>query len=208
MKTLYSSTFLSAVLAFLLLLGQTEQPVNLVQTDIRPIFKTIVEAETTSEPSEGVSVEVFNSFGCPDCDVFGLGTLSQLHEKYGNDETEEFHLYLTPDKANVGELYAVKGAHCAAKFGRFWDMVRELHGLEVLSRREVDLTSQGLGLPIVEFRRCLDSDEMMEQIDADIARKRERAVDVRPTVFVNDVFLIGAHPLENIEREIQRSLNP
>lgn len=211
MKTLYSSTFMSAVLGFLLLLGQTEQNVILSEQDNKVNFRTIINHPEQTVEEEKVVIEVFTSFGCPECDTFGRGTLFELKEKYANSTEEEnteveLKIFFTPDKNNPSELYGVKGAHCAAEHERFWDMVRNLYLAPVINQREVDLIGQGMGLPIVEFRDCLRGETIMEKIDANIDYKRERQIEKRPSISVGKKLLLGNQPIENIEREVQRSL--
>ena len=210
MRTLYSSTFLTAILAFLGLLGGTGTPVILVQDRPPASFQTIIEPigplpEPTSE--DKVKVEIFNTFGCQACDIFGQGILPQLVEKYEGNEAVDLHLRLVPDRENDGELYAVRGAHCASKYGHFWDMIYKIHEAEELSKREVDLLGQELNLPILEFRSCLDSGEFDESIGQDISYAEARRVSSLPFIFVNDTILLGSQPIENIERIIGKYLN-
>lgn len=210
MRTLYSSTFLTAVLAFLALLGKTGTPVMVVADAPTPNFQTIIEpigpAPDPAEPTE-VRVEIFNTFGCQACDLFGQGILPQLVEKYEADASVALYLYLVPNRESEAELYATRGAHCAAKHDHFWDLVYQMHAAEELSRREVDLLGQELNLPVLGFRACLDSEEFDERIGRDIAYAEVKQVPVVPLIFVNDTVLLGPQPIENIERIINKYLN-
>ena len=211
MKTLYSSTFLSAVLAFLALLGRMDTPVMIVQDVPVPSFQTIIEpigAALLADEQEKVRLEIFNSFGCSDCDLLGQGILPQLVEKYAESEEVDLRLYLVPDKESEGELYAVRGAHCASRHERFWDLTYELHRIEVLNKREVDLAGQGLQLPVTEFRKCINSEDFDEKIDEDIAYSAAKKISQKPTILVNDTVLLGAQPIENIDRIIKKYLKP
>ncbi len=210
MKTLYSSTFLTAVLAFLMLLGKTQTPVIVVQDAIMPAFQTIIEpiGPGLSPAEQGVvKLEIFNTFGCQSCDLFGQGILPQLVEKYTENELVDLRLYIIPDRENEGELYAARGAHCASKYDRFWDIAYKMHEAEVLSKREVDLIGQELQLPVVEYRACLGSEEFDEQIGKDISHSETRNIDQKPTILVNDTIILGSQPVENIDRIINKYLN-
>lgn len=209
MKTLYSSTFLSLILAFLALLGNSGTPIELAPGAPAPSFQTIFEPIGPSLPRtelDKVKVEVFNTFDCADCDLFGQNVLPELVKKYTGSLEVEFHLYLVPDKASEGQLSAVRGAHCATRYERFWDMVYKLYQADVLSRREVDLTGQELGFPVKEFRTCIGSEDFDAAIDADLAYAVSRKVSRKPTILVNDTVLLGNQPLENIERVIKKAL--
>lgn len=210
MKTLYSSTFLTAVLAFLALLGATNKPVVIVHNGTTPAFQTIIEPIGPVLPpteQDKVKVEIFNTFGCISCDLFGQGILPQLVEKYAESKDVELHLYLVPNRESEGELYASRGAHCASKYGHFWDIAYKLHEAELLNKREVDLIGQEMNLPVIEFRNCLGSEEFDEQIGKDIAYAETRNIDQKPTILVNDTILLGPQPIENIDRIINKYLN-
>jgi protein-disulfide isomerase len=206
--TLYSSTFLTLILAFLMLLGQSGETVAVVQDGPHPSFQTIIEPIGPAfQDSDGkVTLEVFNTFGCQDCDNFGIGTLPALREKYAEDPAVDFHLYMIPDMENAGELSAARGAYCAANYERFWDMVTELHRLETLSSREVDIAGQGLNLPVLEFRNCIQNDVFDEQIASDVNYAQQKGVISIPTILVNGTVMMGAQPIENIEREVNKYL--
>lgn len=210
MKTLYSSTFLTAILAFLALLGATGKPVVIVQNGSIPAFQTIIEPIGPALPPTEhgkVKVEIFNTFGCLDCDLFGQGILPQMVEKYEESEEVELRLYLIPNRESEGELYASRGAHCASKHERFWDITYKLHEAELLSKREVDLIGQELNLPVVEFRNCLSSEEFDERIGQDISYAETRSIYQKPTILVNDTVLLGPQPIENIDRIIKKYLS-
>jgi len=209
MKTLYSSTFLSIVLAFLVLLGQTGEPVTIVQDGTTASFQTIIEpiGPNFIDPSEKVKIEVFNTFGCQECDNFGLGTFPSLQQKYSENKKVDLHLYLVPDLENESELYATRGAHCAVKYNKFLEMTFKLHSIEELNKREVDLMGQDMDFPIIEFRNCIQGEEFDQQIGEDIAYSQQKNIKQKPTILVNDTIMLGSQPLENIDREINKYLN-
>ncbi|MDH5597285.1 MAG: DsbA family protein [Candidatus Peregrinibacteria bacterium] len=209
MQTLYSSTFLSAILAFLIMLGQTGQPIVLDQSAPTPSFRSIIEpvGPTLASPDGKVQIEVFNTFDCPECDSFGLSTLFDLREKYTEDERVEFYLYLIPDKTSEAELFATRGVHCSSKYDRFWDMVYEMHNKDVINQREVDITGQGMSFPVLEFRDCISGEEMVPKIEEDLAYAQTRGITRKPSILVNGTLLLGAQPLENIERAVNQHLS-
>ena len=210
MKTLYSSTFLSLILAFLALMGKSGMPVIVVQDGPIPSFQTIIEPIGPALPpvaGEKIKVEVFNTFGCKACNLFGQNALPDLVKEYTGSNTVDLHLYLVPDKANEGELFAARGVQCAAKYDRFWDTVYKLYQTDALSSREVDLAGQELGFPVKEFRNCIGSQEFDGKIDEDIAYAASRKIGQKPTILVNDTIMLGPQPIENIDRIINKYLS-
>ena len=87
MKTLYSSTFLSVIIAFFTLLGMEGQIVN-VAKDVDSISFSNIEKPLPKSESDmlkaksPIGVEVFYSFKCSGCAIFGLNTVPALQEAY------------------------------------------------------------------------------------------------------------------------------
>jgi len=218
MKTLYSSTFLSLIIAFLVFLGMNEEPINLaVDPVIKPSFSTIIsplptilpafEAEAYANPTK-VTVEVFNTFGCNDCASFAINTLIPLREKYKDNENVEIKYYIVPNLESEGEKYSAIGVRCAEEQDKYWALFQELHlETEVLSSREVDLNFQEVPeIELISFRNCLKSDKYIEAIQADINYAGEKGITKKPTTIIGDYVLLGNQPIENIEKIINEIL--
>lgn len=203
MKTFYSSSFLTLVLAFLIFLGKGGGPITL-QRASSPSFKSIVEpmGPAPETPSK-ITLEIFNGLDCFACKLFSKNTLPALVQQYSQSDKIDFHLYLIPNDSE-NHWYGSRGAYCASSYGRFWDFVYALYDSETVTKREVDLIGQGLGFPIVDFRKCLDSDAFDTQIHDDIMRATSRKLIQKPTIFVNDTMLLGNQPLENIDYIIKK----
>ena len=218
MKKLYSSTFLSIIIAFLTLLGMQgeveimkNQAIPSFSNIIKPVpkiiseFDTEVEAEPIKLPIE---IEVFYTFGCADCTGFNLNTVPALLEKYGEDENVDLKLYVVPNKENDEEYYSAVGLKCAAEYEKYWELHRELNlTTEPLSRREVDLLGQGLELPVTTFRNCLLSGKYDEEIDKAIYRANQKNVTKKPAILIGDYKLFGNQPIENIQKIINEIKN-
>lgn len=213
MKTLYSSSFLSVILAFFIFMGAKDYPIVTPGNVEGYSFSNIVEPEPklfseTSLP-ESVTIEIFETFGCKDCMNFSLGTYKELKEKYKDDPRVEIKRFTIPDLSNEGEVAATIGVECAEEQGKGWEMYEALHiTTQPLSQREVDLIGQELGLPVIAFRACLKSDKYGAKIGEDIAYAEEKGITRKPTILIGDYILYGNQPIENIERVIERIFNP
>ncbi|MBU1935194.1 DsbA family protein, partial [Patescibacteria group bacterium] len=217
----YSSTFLSIILAFLVFLGVQGGPVEVTDDQglqyhfsniIRPVPEVLLdefgEAIEEKKP-EKVTVEVFTTFDCSECDRFAIDTFLPLREKYLEDESVEVKLFVVPDRESEAEYYSAVGIQCAAEQNSYWEMYRALHETpDPLNKREVDLNAQGLGLEIVPFRNCLNSGKYDEMIEADIAYAEGRGATTKPIVFIGGYVLLGNQPIENIEKIIKEALSP
>ena len=213
MKPLYSSAFLSIILAFFIFMGAKDYPILTPGNPGGYSFSNIIEPApklfSEASPPESVTIEVFETFGCKDCMNFSLGTYKELQEKYKDDARVELKRFTIPDLSNEGEVAATIGVECAAEGGKGEEMYEALHiTSEPLSQREVDLIGQELGLPVIPFRACLKSDKYGAKIGEDIAYAEEKGITRKPTILIGDYVLYGNQPVENIERVIDRILNP
>lgn len=198
---------MSLILLFLALLGSSGNAVRIDKNTPAPSFLTIFSPIGPNLPLADlgkVKLEVFTTFDCKDCTSFGLNTLPELVKSYSNNPQVDFHLYLIPDKNRESELSAVRGAQCATRYDRFWDMVNELYKTDNLDKRAVDLDGQGLKFPVKEFRACIGSTDYDAQIDQDLAYAASRKISQKPTILVNDTVLLGNQPIENIDYAIQK----
>lgn len=212
---LYSSTFLSIILAFFTLLGVQGKPVEIVKSEPIPTFSNIFRpvnqpmSEFEVQPvAENINIEVFYTFGCSDCKGFGLNTVPALFDKYTESENVNLEIYLNPDTKDAGQYYPAVGVKCAEEYGKYWEIHRELNLTpETLSQREVDLTGQVLELPIYEFRNCLKNGKYDDFISATNDVAKEKGVTKMPVVYINGYVLTGDQPIENIDRIINEILN-
>jgi protein-disulfide isomerase len=211
MKTLYSSTFLSIIIAFFAFLGMQGEAITIVR-DIEHSFSYIEKPLPKAPDSESVklpiTVEVFYSFGCFGCDDFGLNTVPALQKMYLEDQDVDLNFHITPAPDNDGEYYAVVGLKCASEYGKYWEMHQKIHATtEPLSSREIDLLGQELGLPIMEFRNCLRSGKYDEDIGKAMDYASQKGITKMPTILIDDYKLYGNQPIENIERVINQIRN-
>ncbi|MBN2087577.1 thioredoxin domain-containing protein [Candidatus Peregrinibacteria bacterium] len=208
MKTLYSSSFLSIILAFFTLLGMQDKPAEIIKSEPLPTFSNIIRPATqpisefeTVQITDKVNIEVFFSLNCEGCNIFGLYTVPALYEKYSENENVNLQIYLNPNKENESEYYAVTAIKCAEEHDKYWEMYNEVFTSdEPLTRREADLIGQGMGLPIYEFRNCLKSGKYDEFIDAVNDVAKTKGVKRMPITYINDYILMGNQPIENIDK--------
>jgi len=206
MKTLYSSTFLSLIIAFFVFLGMQGEAITIVQNlehSFSNIEKPLPKAPDSETDISPITVEVFYSFGCSGCSSFGLNTIPSLQEKYLEDEDVDLKLYITPASDDKGQYYSAVGVKCASEHGKYWEMYRKLHETtEPLSQRETDLLGQELELPLLEFRNCLKSGKYDEEIGKAIDYANQNGITEIPTILIDGYRLYGNQPIENIQKII------
>lgn len=208
MKTLYSSTFLSVVLGFLVLLDQADKPIELVKAEEQAIFRTIIERADIPLKEDGkIHLDIFTGFTCENCKAFGQGALRQLNEIYGKDEKVALTVHFIANKEDEADFLAVKSAECALNQDKLWQMTQKLYEMEVITAEEVNLKAEELQLDVNAFGECLNSEETIKKVDEALSLKETQKIEILPSTLVNNMLLIGAHPVENVEREIRRANN-
>jgi protein-disulfide isomerase len=211
MKTLYSSTFLSIIIAFFAFLGMQGDTITIIKNaehSFSYLERPLPKAPDSEPIALPITVDVFYSFGCPGCGSFGLNTVPALQEMYLEDQDVDLNFHITPLTDNDGEYYAAVGVKCAAEYGKYWEMHRKLHStVEPLSSREVDLLGQELELPVMGFRNCLKSGKYDEDIGKAIDYAHQKGIAKLPTILIGDYKLYGNQPIENIVKIIDEIRN-
>jgi protein-disulfide isomerase len=205
MKTLYSSAFLSVILAFFAILGMQNENIVIKKGQPVPLFSNMeapVSAVIT-DSLEPITVDIFNTFGCHDCKNFGIATVPALIEKYSENKEVDIRVHTIPNMDDESEYYAAVGLKCANEYGKYMAMHNELHAdREKLGLREVDLLGQELELPLIPFRECLKSGKYDEEISAEVSYAKKNNIIQSPTVLVEGYRLYGNQPVENIQKVI------
>lgn len=218
MKTLYSSTFLSLIIAFLAMLGASDNGIQIaINPTTQPSFSNIIAPlpkilpSTESDAylkSSNIQVDIFNTFGCVDCDNFAMNTLKNLSEKYSDNNKVDINIHIIPNIEVEEEIYPAIGLKCAEEIDKYWDLYNALYNSnEPLNNREVDLIAQEIKLPVTQFRSCLNGDKYNEDILEEIAYANKKGVVKKPTILIEGYILLGNQPIENIDKVINELLN-
>jgi protein-disulfide isomerase len=103
------------------------------------------------------------------------------------------------------------GAHRAAvaaqRQGKFWEM----HDLIFENRESLDRATyvehaRSLGLDVAQFERDLDSREVKDAVDADVALAERLDIRGTPGFFINGRYLSGAQPFAAFKSIIDEEL--
>jgi protein-disulfide isomerase len=109
-------------------------------------------------------------------------------------------------------IWAAQAAECAADQAKFW----QYHDL-LFSRQAGE--NQGaftkdkllgfaaeLGLDMTKFQPCLQNDQTLDRVQADIIEGEQAGVRGTPTFFINGQALVGAQPIEAFQKVIDQAL--
>ena len=204
MKTLYSSTFISIVLAFLMYLGYTNQPIDIVQNPDPLQFSYLLKQEEPTA-SEGVRIEIFDDLTSPT--EFIKNTLPKIRVLEQENDEIELYLYFIPN-INDWLLYrAAMSLKCAGDQDQFWAMYEKLHEQkDNLSKWTYNSIAKELKLDMDAFQNCKDEEVYKNAIEEDVKYASEKNIIFSPTILINEYKLIGNQPFENVQKVINEIL--
>lgn len=204
MKTFYSSTFISIVLAFLMIMGKNGQPIKIVQDLPEVDFKNLKE-EKTDKIFEEINIEVFENLTCEKCTDFTNGTLAKIRELEKETNEVKVHLYFIPNINDPILDQAAMSLKCSGDQSQFWAMHQKIHdGRNDLNKKSFKSFSHELGMETDLFDNCMEENAHQKSIEEDIKYAAEKNITVQPTIFINQYKMIGNQPFENVQKIINQ----
>jgi protein-disulfide isomerase len=143
-------------------------------------------AQFKGEQTAKVTLVEFLDYQCPFCKTYFNQTMPQLLMEYVRTGKVKYVVRDFPLQAiHPLALKAAEAARCAGEQNKFWLMHDQLMANpSSLERRNLSMNAQNLGLDVVSFEKCLDSDKYATKIDQDIADGTKAGVDGTPTFFL------------------------
>ncbi len=201
---LYSSSFISVILAFMVLIGYNNQSVEVVDNPNIPNFKSILKEDKTNV-STSIKIEIFENFTCKKCTEFTFNTLPKIKNLAKEADDIELRLYYIPDTTN--ELYykSALSLKCASDQGKFWDMHFKMHkNKKELNKKSFFQFAKELELKAKAIDECIKEEVHKINIEKDLQYVLEKKITIWPSIIINEYRLIGNQPFENIERIIEQ----
>ena len=163
------------------------------------LTKNRYEIQTDGYPSIGpenapIVIVEFSDFNCQYCGVFARTTFPVLISKYSKDIRFVYrHAPLGP----ASSFEAAKASMCAYDQDYFWEYHDAL--FENQDRLGAGLYTEiaaSLELDLPAFNACLENNDYMDLIEADLDFALTTGVRATPTFFINGLALVGAQPAE------------
>ncbi|MBW3015759.1 DsbA family protein [Candidatus Woesearchaeota archaeon] len=151
-----------------------------------------------------VKIEVYSEFQCPFCGRF-TPTLEQIKDEYGDKVSIEFKHF--PLSFHQYAQKASEAAECARDQDKFWEMHDKMFdNQDALDVASLEKYAEELGLDVDAFKGCLESGEKAATVKADFDEGQKKGVSGTPTIFVNDLKLVGARPFDYFQGAIDAEL--
>ncbi len=170
-----------------------------------------------------VTVVEFSDFECPYCGA-AAGTYDQLISQFkARDPSWEAAVPKLKEMAEQGKIKfvyrdfplsfhqnaqkAAEAAECADEQDKFWEMHDKIfENMDDLSVPALKQYAKDLGLNSAEFDTCLDSGQMAEEVQKDLADGKIAGITGTPGFFINGQLISGAQPFSAFEQIIEAEL--
>ena len=109
-------------------------------------------------------------------------------------------------------VWAAQAAECAADQGKFWEYHDLLFNTQngenvgLFTKDKLIAYAKQLGLDSAKFDPCLNNDETLDRVNADMAEARAANVSSTPTFFINGKPLLGAQPANVFTSQLDAAL--
>ena len=195
------------------------------QAPTQPTAPQTFQVSLDDDPFKGnanapVTVIEFSDFQCPFCKRFFDQTLPLIEENYINTGKVKLvykDLPLVTLHPNVKPVHVA--AECADEQGKFWEyhdaLFEKQSEWQRLSSSDLQTTlvqyADDFGLQTASFEACLNSPEMLEEVNADFLQAASFGATGTPTFLIGNekngfIKLVGAQPYAAFQAAIDANL--
>lgn len=168
---------------------------------------SVDDDDVKGDENAPVTIIEFSDFECPFCGRYIEQTYPQIVESYIETGQVKYVFRDFPLSFHQNAQKAAEAAECAGEQGMYWEMHDELFAnQEALDIDSLKGYAEDLGLDTEEFNECLESGEMYDEVQADMADGSRYGVQGTPAFFVNGQLLSGAQPYSAFEAAIEAAL--
>ena len=168
---------------------------------------SVDDDDVKGDANAPVTIIEFSDFECPFCGRYIEQTYPEIVENYIETGQVKYVFRDFPLSFHQNAQKAAEAAECAGEQGMYWEM----HDVLFANQETLDVDSlkgyaEELDLDTEEFDECLDSGEMYDEVQADMADGSRYGVQGTPAFFVNGQLLSGAQPYSAFEAAIEAAL--
>ncbi len=146
----------------------------------------------------------FVDFECAFC-AHATGGWEDLHAHFG-DDLRYVVRHLPQVDSHPHALLAAQAAEAAACQQRFWEWLDFVFARQnALERDDLISYASEMGLDVDRFVKDLDSDEIRERVQRDVASAQASGARETPTFFVEGCRNVGSYDARRLTRELEHS---
>ncbi len=159
--------------------------------------------------NENALVTIFEwvDFECSYCRFHALETHPLIVENYVNTGKVKIVFKHYPLSFHEMARPAALASECAAEQGQFWGYHDLIFDKESnLSLENLGFWANQLGLDIIQFNNCLESERYLEKIDSNMQEGKSIKITGTPAFVINGYYIGGAAPYYFFEETIEEAL--
>jgi protein-disulfide isomerase len=157
-------------------------------------------------PTQRLEIVVFSDFQCPFCASFA-GPVRELETKGVEGVITSVQFKYFPLSFHPDAQLAAQAALAAKEQGKFWEMHDLLFANQAaLKRADLLRYAARLKLNRERFRKDLDSAQLKQTIEADVAEGVRLGVSGTPTYFINGRGYSGARSFDQLKQLVRNEV--
>lgn len=195
-----------------LIWGRDAAPTNTADTQVQAgdaikRYEVSVDDDPASGPeSAPITIVEFSDYQCPFCIKWHDEVFARLMKDY-EGKIRFVYRDFPLESIHPEALPAAEAANCAGEQGYYWQYHEALFGQKNgLGSKAYMAYATELGLDVDKFTACMNSENVADEIKADIEYASSIGVSSTPTFFVNGMAVIGAQPYEVFKELIDKEL--
>ena len=187
--------------------NQVAQPSNNQAADLAKNLKPLTNQDHfRGDKTAPVKLVEFSDFQCPYCQR-AHATLEQLVDDY-QGEVAWVYKHFPLESLHPYAFQAAEASECAAEQGKFWEYADTLYANQSLITPDYLKTAAGnIGLDQKDFNDCLTSGRYQGKVEDNFSEGEAAGITGTPGIYVNDILIKGALPIEQFKQAIDSLLN-
>lgn len=144
-----------------------------------------------------IQLIIYSDFECPFCAEFNK-TVEQAKKEFGSNLLIAYRHF--PLASHASAMPAAIASECADEQGKFWEMHDKLFEDNInnrMSEEQFKKDAEDLGLDLVEFSQCLDTEKYKDKVNGQMLAARNAGILGAPQSYINGQPLPGAYPYED-----------
>lgn len=152
-----------------------------------------------------ITITEYSDFECPFCLRFFRSTYPELKRYAQSGKVKFVYKDFPLSTIHRNAESAALASHCAGEQGKFWDYHDALFQHQKSLGQETYIKlARDLALDVKQFEQCLSEKKYLKAVRDSLEEGKEKGVRATPTIFVNDIKLEGAYPIEVFNELIKR----
>ena len=157
--------------------------------------------------SARVSIILFSDYECSFCVKYYNEIYKDLYTDYIEPETVKLVFRDFPLESHDNAIAAASAAECAENQGQFKAMFEYIfeHQKE-LKNNSPEMWARAIGLDIEEFNKCMNSAEILSEIEDDIEDGKNAGIFGTPSFVIDGMLYIGIRPYDEFKKLVDAAV--